>query len=149
MALRLEVGHGLVGAAVADGQPILVNDVHTDPRYVEAVPGSNAELVVPLRRKGRVIGALNLLSDTVGGFTERIIEKKEGAVATISFAGKSSGGFGAMITPMLRPDLFGAVVPTLVFWFVVLPLRGAGQDVFCGAAALMLVTAVGRRTGPE
>ena len=44
--------------------------MHADPRYVEAVPGSNAELVVPLRRKGRVIGALNLLSDTVGQFTE-------------------------------------------------------------------------------
>src|SRR5262252_2457226 len=67
---RLKVGHGLVGAAVADGQPILVNDVHTDPRYVEAVPGSRAELVVPLRRKGSVIGALNLLSDTAGQFTE-------------------------------------------------------------------------------
>ena len=44
--------------------------MHADPRYVEAVPGSNAELVVPLRRKGRVIGALNLLSDTPGQFTE-------------------------------------------------------------------------------
>ena len=68
--LRLKVGHGLVGAAVAEGKPILVNDVHEDPRYVEAVPGSKAELVVPLRRKGRVIGALNLLSDTAGQFTE-------------------------------------------------------------------------------
>jgi phosphoserine phosphatase RsbU/P len=68
--LRLGVGHGLVGAAVAEGQPILVNDVHQDPRYVEAVPGSNAELVVPLRRKGRVIGALNLLSETPGQFSE-------------------------------------------------------------------------------
>ncbi|OLC79894.1 MAG: hypothetical protein AUH72_13100 [Acidobacteria bacterium 13_1_40CM_4_65_8] len=72
--LRLKVGHGLVGAAVAEGQPILVNDVHTDPRYVEAVPGSKAELVVPLRRKGRVIGALNLLSDTPGQFTEADVE---------------------------------------------------------------------------
>jgi sigma-B regulation protein RsbU (phosphoserine phosphatase) len=69
-SLRLKVGHGLVGAAVQEGQPILINDVHADPRYVEAVPGSHAELVVPLRRKGRVIGALNLLSDTVGQFTE-------------------------------------------------------------------------------
>ncbi len=69
-SLRVKVGQGLVGAAVAEGQPILVNDVHADPRYREAVPGSNAELVVPLRRKGRVIGALNLLSDTVGQFTE-------------------------------------------------------------------------------
>ncbi len=68
--LRVKVGHGLVGTAVAEGAPLLVNDVHADPRYVEAVPGSKAELVVPLRRKGRVIGALNLLSDTVGQFSE-------------------------------------------------------------------------------
>ena len=61
---QLQVGQGLVGAAVAEGTPILVNDVRDDPRYVEAVPGSLAELVVPLRRKGRVIGALNVLSDT-------------------------------------------------------------------------------------
>jgi len=67
--LRVKVGQGLVGAAVEAGHPLLVNDVHDDPRYVEAVPGSNAELVVPLRRKGRVIGALNLLSETKGQFT--------------------------------------------------------------------------------
>ena len=68
-SLRVKVGHGLVGAAVAEGQPLLVNDVSSDPRYVEAVPGSKAELVVPLKRKGTVIGALNLLSDTPGQFT--------------------------------------------------------------------------------
>jgi len=67
--LRLKVGQGLVGAAVAEGRPLVVNNVHADPRYVEAVPGSNAELVVPLRRKGRVIGALNLLSDQLDQFT--------------------------------------------------------------------------------
>jgi len=32
--LRLAVGHGLVGAAVAEGRPLLVNDVGADPRYV-------------------------------------------------------------------------------------------------------------------
>ncbi|HEX7793706.1 MAG TPA: GAF domain-containing protein [Vicinamibacterales bacterium] len=68
--LKIKVGHGLVGTAVAEGRAILVNDVHADARYVEAVPGSNAELVVPLRRKGRVMGALNLLSDTIDEFTE-------------------------------------------------------------------------------
>ena len=62
--LRVRVGEGLVGAAVEAGRPLLVNDVQADPRYVEAVPGSKSELVVPLRRKGRVIGALNLLSET-------------------------------------------------------------------------------------
>jgi sigma-B regulation protein RsbU (phosphoserine phosphatase) len=69
-SLKLRVGEGLVGAAVAEGKPLLANDVTTDPRYVEAVPGSKAEIVVPLRRKGHVIGALNLLSDTAGQFTE-------------------------------------------------------------------------------
>jgi len=68
--LRVDVGHGLVCAAVAEGRPLLVNDVRADPRYVDVVPGSRAELVVPLRRKGRVIGALNLLSDTDGQFSE-------------------------------------------------------------------------------
>ena len=68
--LRVKLGHGLVGTAAAEGKPLLVNDVRSDPRYVEAVPGSRAELVVPLRRKGRVIGALNLLSDTVDQFTD-------------------------------------------------------------------------------
>ena len=67
--LRLKVGDGLVGAAVLEGKPLVVNNVAADPRYVEAVPGSKAELVVPLRRKGRVIGALNLLSDQADQFT--------------------------------------------------------------------------------
>ena len=68
---RLKVGEGIVGAAVAEQKAILVNDVHEDPRYVGLVPGINAQLVVPLRRKNRMLGALNLLSDKVGAFTER------------------------------------------------------------------------------
>jgi sigma-B regulation protein RsbU (phosphoserine phosphatase) len=54
---------------VGDGLPLLANDVDTDPRYVEAVPGTRSELVVPLQRKGKVIGALNLLSPRAGAFS--------------------------------------------------------------------------------
>jgi sigma-B regulation protein RsbU (phosphoserine phosphatase) len=68
---RLKVGEGIVGAAVAEQRPILVNDVHDDPRYLGLVPGINSQLAVPLRRKNRMLGALNLLSDKVGAFTER------------------------------------------------------------------------------
>src|SRR3954465_6985111 len=66
----MKLGQGLVGAAVAEGRPLLVNDVRLDPRYVEAVPGAAAELGGPRGRKGRVIGALNMLSDPAGQFTE-------------------------------------------------------------------------------
>ena len=42
-----------------------------DPRYLAVVPGAKSQLAVPLRNKGKVIGALNLLSDQLGAFTER------------------------------------------------------------------------------
>ena len=69
--LRVKVGEGLVGTAVAIGESILVDDVLQDQRYVSVVPGIRSELVVPLRRKKRVIGALNLLSPEVALYTER------------------------------------------------------------------------------
>lgn len=68
---RLQVGQGVVGAAVADKRPIIVEDVSLEPRYHPLVPGVRAQLAVPLRYKGQVIGAINLLSDRVGAFTER------------------------------------------------------------------------------
>jgi phosphoserine phosphatase RsbU/P len=61
---RLAAGEGLVGAAVAEGRALLVNDAPSDPRYIEIVPGSQHVLAVPLFRQGQVIGALNLLSDS-------------------------------------------------------------------------------------
>ena len=59
---RLTLDQGLVGAAVASGEPLLVNDLTADRRYVEFVPGMNSEIVVPLMHKSRPIGALNILS---------------------------------------------------------------------------------------
>jgi sigma-B regulation protein RsbU (phosphoserine phosphatase) len=67
--VRLRIGEGLVGAAVTSEQPLLVNDVARDPRYVEFVPGMASELVVPLLHKSRPIGALNILSRQRGQFT--------------------------------------------------------------------------------
>jgi phosphoserine phosphatase RsbU/P len=72
--LRLKVGEGLVGAAVAEKHPILVNDVSTEPRYVEAVPGMASELVVPLIHQAKPIGALNVLSSSPGQFSESDLE---------------------------------------------------------------------------
>ncbi|MGH9200606.1 MAG: SpoIIE family protein phosphatase [Vicinamibacterales bacterium] len=67
----LKLGQGIVGAAVAEHRPILLNDVETDPRYLAVVPGARSQLAVPMRHKGKVIGALNLLSDQPGAFAER------------------------------------------------------------------------------
>ena len=69
--LRLKVGQGVVGAAVEQGRPILVNDIRTEPRFMGPLRNMVSQLAVPMRRKGRVIGALNLLSEHSGAFTDR------------------------------------------------------------------------------
>ena len=68
---RLRLGQGLVGAAVASEQPLLVNDIVSDPRYIEFVPGMASEIVVPLLHKSRPIGALNILSHNKDQFNLR------------------------------------------------------------------------------
>ncbi len=68
---RLRVGQGVVGAAVQQDRPILVNDIRKEPRYRGPLRSMLSQLAVPLRRKGRVIGALNLLNDTEGAFTNQ------------------------------------------------------------------------------
>src|SRR5258705_2065923 len=69
--LRLQVGQGVVGAAVEQGRPILVNDIGKEPRLGGPLRNMVSEVAVPMRRKGRVIGALNLLSEHAGAFTDQ------------------------------------------------------------------------------
>jgi sigma-B regulation protein RsbU (phosphoserine phosphatase) len=69
--LRLKVGQGVVGASVEQGRPILVNDISKEPRFVGPLRHMVSQLAVPMRRKGRVIGALNLLSEHSGAFTDQ------------------------------------------------------------------------------
>ncbi|MBC7897898.1 MAG: GAF domain-containing sensor histidine kinase [Cytophagaceae bacterium] len=63
---RQSIHHGIMGAAVVDKRPVLVNDVVNDPRYI-VVPGSSgiiAELAVPILLGERCLGVLNVESDT-------------------------------------------------------------------------------------
>jgi phosphoserine phosphatase RsbU/P len=69
--VRLPVGQGVVGAAVEEGRPILVNDIRKEPRYRGPLRNMLSQLAVPMRRKGHVIGALNLLNEAEGAFTEQ------------------------------------------------------------------------------
>jgi phosphoserine phosphatase RsbU/P len=68
---RLEVGQGVVGTAVAEQRPIRVGDVSAEPRWLGVVENVQSGLAVPLRHQGKVLGALNLLSDRKHAFSER------------------------------------------------------------------------------
>jgi sigma-B regulation protein RsbU (phosphoserine phosphatase) len=68
--LRVSFGEGIIGTAAAERKPVVVDDVHGDPRYIEAVEAARSELAVPLISKNRVVGVLDIESPHVGYFRE-------------------------------------------------------------------------------
>jgi len=68
--LRLKVGEGITGMAVQRREPVLVNDVVKDERYVGNTKDVRSELAVPLIVKNRVIGVIDIEAPQPGYFTE-------------------------------------------------------------------------------
>lgn len=58
--VRIPVGRGVCGSAVKEERSILVEDVHAFPGHIACDAASRSELVVPVRRDGRVIGVIDL-----------------------------------------------------------------------------------------
>lgn len=68
--VRIAVGRGVCGTAVATGRSQVVADVHAFPGHIACDPRSRAELVVPLVWGGRVVGVIDLDSERPGRFDE-------------------------------------------------------------------------------
>lgn len=73
--IRIAVGKGVCGTAVAEDATQLVYDVHEFPGHIACDSASNSEVVVPLHSNGRIVGVLDIDSPKVGRFSE---EDKEG-----------------------------------------------------------------------
>jgi L-methionine (R)-S-oxide reductase len=66
--VRIPVGQGVCGAAAASGQTEVVDDVNADPRYLACFPSTRSEIVVPISRDERVIGEIDIDSDSPAAF---------------------------------------------------------------------------------
>jgi sigma-B regulation protein RsbU (phosphoserine phosphatase) len=75
--LRIKVGEGIVGRAVLERKSILVNDVQSEPSYIESLPDIKSELAIPLILKNRVIGVIDLEADAPGFFTDQHVNLLE------------------------------------------------------------------------
>ena len=73
VAKKLQIGldEGITGAAGATRQAILVRDVRTDPRYLNALDAVRAELAVPMLVRGKLVGVIDLESTRVNAFSEQ------------------------------------------------------------------------------
>jgi GAF domain-containing protein len=68
--IRIPVGRGVCGTAVAEDQVQLVYDVHDFPGHIACDCASNSEIVLPIHVNGKIWGVLDIDSPYAGRFTE-------------------------------------------------------------------------------
>ncbi|MGH3044767.1 MAG: GAF domain-containing protein, partial [Gaiellaceae bacterium] len=66
--VRIPIGQGICGAAVASGRTEVVDDVDADPRYLACFASTRSEIVVPISYEGRVVGEIDIDSDVPAAF---------------------------------------------------------------------------------
>ena len=68
--IRIPVGRGVCGTAVAEDRVQLVYDVHQFPGHIACDCASNSEIVLPIHVGGEIWGVLDIDSPSIGRFTE-------------------------------------------------------------------------------
>ena len=66
--IRIPVGKGVCGTAVAEGKTQRVEDVHAFPGHIACDCASNSEIVVPIFCGGEIWGVLDMDSPLIGRF---------------------------------------------------------------------------------
>jgi L-methionine (R)-S-oxide reductase len=66
--VRIPVSEGICGAAVAQGETVIVDDVSVDPRYLACSIETKSEIVAPIRAHGKVVGEIDIDSHTLEAF---------------------------------------------------------------------------------
>ena len=68
--IRIPVGRGVCGTAVAEDAIQLVYNVHDFPGHIACDSASNSEIVLPIHKNGEIWGVLDIDSPEIGRFTE-------------------------------------------------------------------------------
>lgn len=68
--VELKFGKGIVGWVAKNVESVIVGDVSSDARYLNARDQTRSEIVVPLVAGNKIVGVLNLESDDVDAFSE-------------------------------------------------------------------------------
>jgi GAF domain-containing protein len=81
--IRIPVGRGVCGTAVAEDQVQVVYDVHMFPGHIACDSASNSEIVLPIHVNGEIWGVLDIDSPLVGRFSLRDAQGLQRIVAVI------------------------------------------------------------------
>lgn len=81
--IEIPLDKGVCGAAASGGETVLVENVHEFPGHIACDSASNSEIVIPIRKKGRVVGVLDIDSPLIDRFTETDREGLEAFVKAL------------------------------------------------------------------
>jgi len=68
--VSIQLGEGITGAAAAQREPILVPDVRSDRRYLNALDAVRSELAVPMLTRNMLVGVIDVQSTSEKAYTE-------------------------------------------------------------------------------
>jgi L-methionine (R)-S-oxide reductase len=66
--VRIPVTEGICGAAVAQGETVVIDDVSQDPRYLSCSIEPKSEIVAPIRANGKIVGEIDIDSHALSAF---------------------------------------------------------------------------------
>jgi len=68
---RISFGQGICGQAAEIKKPFVVQDVRKETNYLSCSVKVMSEIVVPVLKKGRIVGELDIDSHTISPFTDK------------------------------------------------------------------------------
>lgn len=71
---RIPIGQGICGSAAASGNTEVIADVNADDRYLSCFVSTKSEIVVPIKKDGRIVGEIDIDSDKKDAFTKKDAE---------------------------------------------------------------------------
>ncbi len=69
--LVIALNQGVVGVAAHTREPVMVDDVRSDPRYLNALDAVRSELAVPMIARGRLVGVIDVQSTRLGAYSDQ------------------------------------------------------------------------------
>lgn len=68
--ITIPMGQGITGTVAQEGRAILSRNVQADSRFLQVAPNVAAELCVPVRVEGQIVGVLNVETRRAGALTQ-------------------------------------------------------------------------------
>ena len=65
---KIPIGTGICGSAAKTGKTEIIGDVNSDDRYLSCFVSTKSEIVVPIKKDGKIVGEIDIDSDVKNAF---------------------------------------------------------------------------------